>query len=81
MIPELAVVELTKPIPSDRVDWCGMEPRVEGLIAGDVGTVVHVHAAGEAYMVECCKFDEADGARGVLVDVTPDELRVLRQHL
>ncbi len=40
MIKELDQVVLTAAIPE------------EGLVPGDVGTVVHVHANGEAYEVE-----------------------------
>jgi hypothetical protein len=41
-IPELAIVALTQDLPE------------HGLRAGDIGTVVLVHNAGEGYIVEFC---------------------------
>ena len=43
-IRELDQVELTAPLPSDR------------LVAGDVGTIVLVHREGEAFEVEFLTF-------------------------
>jgi hypothetical protein len=45
MIKEHDIVVLTVPLPS------------EGLEAGDVGTVVHIHKDGQAYVVEFLTLD------------------------
>jgi hypothetical protein len=42
-----------------------------GLVAGDVGTIVHVHGAGEAYEVE---FVAADGRTLALMTLGASEV-------
>ena len=44
----------------------------DGLEAGDVGTVVHIHNGGEAYEVE---FTTLDGRTLAVVTVKSDKLR------
>ena len=44
----------------------------DGLEAGDVGTVVHIHAGGEAYEVE---FTTLDGRTLAVATVKSDNLR------
>ena len=63
MIKELDVVALTRDWPSD------------GLSKGDVGTVVHVHNAGEAFEVE---FVALDGETIALLTLPADAVRSVR---
>lgn len=46
----------------------------EGLIAGDVGTVVHVYRGGEAFEVE---FLTLGGTTAAVVTVRADQLRLV----
>lgn len=45
MVPEHASVVLLEDLPA------------EGLVAGDVGVVVHAYAAGQGYEVEFVRYD------------------------
>jgi len=49
----------------------------EGLVTGDVGTVVHVYHDGEAYEVE---FITLDGKTAAVVTLESDMLRPIRKH-
>ena len=49
----------------------------EGLAAGDVGTVVHVHRGGAAFEVE---FVSLDGKSSVVVTADADKVRPVRRH-
>ena len=60
MIKEHDRVVLTVPLPS------------EGLEAGDVGTVVHIHKDGQAYQVE---FMTLDGDTAAVATVEAFQLR------
>jgi len=60
MIREHDRVVLTKDIPS------------EGLLAGDVGTVVHVHRKRKGYQVE---FVALDGQTVAIAAVTASQIR------
>lgn len=59
------VVVLTKPFED------------EGLVAGDVGAIVHVYADGEAFEVE---FVASDGTTIALLTVDADEIRPRDKH-
>ncbi len=60
MIRELERIVLTGPVSK------------EGLEAGDVGTVVHVYADGQAYEVE---FTTLDGKTAAVVTVEASDVR------
>ena len=45
----------------------------EGLVAGDVGTIVHVHPRGEAFVVE---FMTLDGNMAAIATVLPSQARL-----
>ena len=60
MIKEHEIVVLTVPLPS------------EGLEAGDVGTVVHIHKDGQAYEVE---FLTLDGNTAAVATVEASQVR------
>ncbi len=60
MIAEQALAALSKDIP----EW--------GLHAGDVGTIVHVHARGEAYEVE---FIDVRGETVAVLTIKAEYLR------
>ena len=62
MITEHASIVLTVDIP------------VAGLVAGDVGVVVHVHRNGEAYEVEFMTLD------GGTLTIQTLEARQIRKH-
>lgn len=64
MIAELESAVLTVDLPE------------HGLRAGDIGTVVLVHA-GRGYEVE---FSTLDGATLAVVSLSPDQLRPAAQH-
>ena len=49
----------------------------EGLEAGDVGTVVHVHSGAEAYEVE---FVTLDGHTEAVVTLKASQVRPVRKH-
>jgi hypothetical protein len=63
MIKELERVVLTAPVPD------------AGLESGDVGTVVHVYRAGEAFEVE---FTTLDGRTAAVVTVEASQVRPVR---
>jgi hypothetical protein len=65
MIEEHASVVLTESLPS------------AGLEAGDVGVVVHVHRAGEAYEVE---FMTLDGTTLTVQTLTSRQIRAARNR-
>jgi hypothetical protein len=65
MIEEHASVVLTEPLPS------------AGLEAGDVGVVVHVHRASEAYEVE---FMTLDGTTLTVQTLTSRQIRAARNR-
>lgn len=44
----------------------------EGLVAGDVGTIVHIHPRGEAFVVE---FMTLDGNTLAIATVLPSQAR------
>ena len=46
----------------------------EGLIAGDVGTIVHVHPREEAFVVE---FMTLDGNTAAIATVLPSQARLV----
>ena len=46
----------------------------EGLVAGDVGTIVHVHPRGEAFVVE---FMTLDGNTAAIATVLPSQARLV----
>jgi hypothetical protein len=50
---------------------------VEGLEAGDVGTVVHVYSDGKAYEVE---FLTLDGRTAAVVTLNAAQVRPVRRH-
>lgn len=60
MLPEHASVVLLADLPES------------GLMAGDVGVVVHVYRNGEAYEVEFVRYD---GSSSGTVTLTADRLR------
>ena len=60
MINELDLAALTEDLPE------------HGLKAGDVGTVVHVHGGGDAYIVE---FISTEGATVAIVTVEQEQIR------
>lgn len=45
----------------------------EGLVAGDVGTIVHVHPRKEAFVVE---FRTLDGNTAAIATVLPSQARL-----
>ncbi|MFH0341637.1 MAG: DUF4926 domain-containing protein [Chromatiales bacterium] len=65
MINEHDCVVLTQDVPDD------------GLEAGDVGTVVHIHHDGAAYEVE---FFTLTGQTVAVATVLPNQLRPIGQH-
>ena len=65
MIHEHDCVVLTADVPA------------AGMMAGDVGTVVHVHRNGEAFEVE---FVTLTGATVAVATVPGDRLRPVSQH-
>lgn len=46
----------------------------EGLVAGDVGTIVHIHPRGEAFVVE---FLTLDGNMAAIATVLPSQVRLV----
>jgi len=64
MISEHRLAVLLRPFPS------------QGLVRGDVGTVVHVHKDGEGYEVE---FMDVHGETIAVLTVDAKELRQLRE--
>ena len=46
----------------------------EGLVAGDVGTIVHVHPRREAFVVE---FMTLDGNTAAIATVLPSQARLV----
>ncbi len=60
MIPEHETVALTRTVPE------------HGLKAGDVGTIVSVHAAANGYVVE---FMDFRGNTVAIADLPPDAVR------
>jgi hypothetical protein len=58
----------------DRVVLTGDMPR-EGLKAGDVGTIVHIHAKGEAYEVE---FICLDGQTVAVATLKANQVRPIK---
>ena len=46
----------------------------EGLVAGDVGTIVHIHPGGEAFVVE---FMTLDGNTAAIATVLPSQVRLV----
>ena len=46
----------------------------EGLVAGDVGTIVHIHPRGEAFVVE---FMTLDGNTIAIATVLPSQARLV----
>ena len=46
----------------------------EGLVAGDVGTIVHIHPGGEAFVVE---FMALDGNTVAIATVLPSQARLV----
>ena len=65
MIKEHGRIVLTSDLPQ------------EGLKAGDVGTVVHVHANGEAFEIE---FLTLDGKTAAVATVTASQLRPVTER-
>ena len=65
MIKEHDCVVLTKNLPE------------EGLEAGDIGTVVHIHKGGEGYEVE---FMTLTGDTVAVVTLLPTQLRPLNRR-
>jgi len=65
VIKEHECVVLTKNLPD------------EGLMAGDVGTVVHIHKAGEGYEVE---FMTLTGETVAVVTLLADQVRPLNRR-
>ena len=49
----------------------------DGLLSGDVGTVVHVYRAGQAYEVE---FVALDGETAGIVTVEAKDIRTVGRH-
>ncbi|MEI6516892.1 MAG: DUF4926 domain-containing protein [bacterium] len=49
----------------------------QGLMAGDVGAVVHVHQGGRAYEVE---FVALDGETAAVVTVKANDIRSVGRH-
>jgi hypothetical protein len=60
----------------DRVVLTGDLPR-DGLKAGDVGTVVHIHTGGEAMEVE---FVALDGETVAVVTAAASDVRPIRRR-
>ena len=60
MVPEHASVVLLADQPN------------EGLVAGDVGVVVHIYASGQAYEVEFVRYD---GTSSGTVTLQADQIR------
>jgi len=65
MIKEHDCVVLTKDLPE------------EGLLAGDIGTVVHIHKSGEAYEVE---FMTLTGDTIAIVTLLSSQVRPLNRR-
>ncbi len=65
MISEHDCVVLTEDLPDD------------GLLAGDVGTVVHIHANGAGYEVE---FVTLTGQTVAIATVLPSQLRSVNRY-
>jgi len=65
MIKEHDVVVLTTSLPDERLE------------AGDVGTVVHLYADGQAYAVE---FTTLDGQTVAVATVEKDQVRPVDEH-
>ena len=79
MFKELDLVTLTVPIPIDRIwDIPSDSPLlkdgnpVEGLLPGDVGTIVYVQGNGEAFEVE---FLEPSGYTVAIATIYPSQMR------
>lgn len=65
MIKEHDIVVLTQDVPE------------EGLTAGDVGTVVHIHNTGEAYEVEVMTLA---GQTVAVATLLPQQVRPVSRH-
>ena len=65
MIKEHDIVVLTEDVPE------------EGLTAGDVGTVVHIHNTGEAYVVEVMTLA---GQTIAVATLLPQQVRPVSRH-
>jgi hypothetical protein len=65
MIKEHDCVVLTKDVPE------------EGLVAGDIGTVVHIHKGGEGYEVE---FMTLTGETVAIVTLLASQVRALNRR-
>ena len=79
MYKEHTAIVLTVPIPLERI--CDVPPGSplldadsahEGLIAGDVGIIVHIYPGGDAFIVE---FLEEDGYTAAIADVSASQVR------
>lgn len=65
MIKEHDCVILTQDLPDD------------GLVAGDIGTVVHIHQSGDGYEVE---FMTLAGESLAVTTLLPSQLRPIARH-
>jgi hypothetical protein len=80
MFQELEVVTLTEEIPKEGIfdvpDYSPLRmpeyQKIGGLLPGDVGTIVHVHPRGEAFVVE---FLMPYGYTVAIADVLGTQLR------
>ena len=79
MYEEHTAIALTIDIPLERISDVppgsplldGDNPH-EGLIAGDIGIIVHIYPGGDAFIVE---FLEEDGYTAALADVSASQVR------
>jgi len=84
MFKEFEVVALTKRIPFGEI-WdipsysplCEPDNRGDGLMPGDVGTIVHIYPDGEAFEVE---FMLPDGYTAAQAVVAPSYLRTATER-
>jgi hypothetical protein len=83
MFKELDAITLIAPIPLDRTwDIPSGSPLLktgnpeEGLLPGDVGTIVYVQGGGEAFEVE---FLEPDGYTVAIATVLPSQMRPMAE--
>ena len=79
MFKELDIVTLTTPIAMDHIwDIPGNSPLLknggsgDGLLPGDVGTIVYVQGGGEAFEVE---FLEPSGCTVAIATIHPSQMR------
>ena len=49
----------------------------EGLVAGDVGTVVHIYRDGQAFEVE---FTQLEGKTAAVITIEASQVRQVGQH-